>query len=651
MGVIEHHVQENPNSPEFTSGVAVVDRIENGDDAKSDENNNTDDDKAATVEEVAGATTGAEAGKGDDQPVAVVVDQEELKQEIRDRLFEGAPAAEPVAFDKWKKWHVWGAILTTILVITTIIGLSVGLTKARKEDGEDDGSLPTLELIKKKGFVRCAIGWHDELEEDLCKAFAAAVLGNSSAYEVVKIGWGERWPILQNRSVDIVTLMSTLTMDREVHQADSGTGYSFSIPFFYDGAVFGGVPEYVDCADKRNAFFGKCKGVRVCITEGSSTYDVISDFLPDAIFRPSKYEDMIEGLKDSTCNVFVEGSFDVSEHRVRENNFTGDYKVGTNFFSKSPLSTVVREDDQQWADFVNWVIKAFFVAEQQNITDANAEEFMTTDLFGLEYKNMFINAIAAVGNYEQLYTKYFSESVPRGGLNLINNGSTALLYAPPFGTIQKKTVGVVNSTMIENIHERGVLHCGKIQGEVWSELGAAYCDALAASLFKENASKVEFIEISDDEEGLSMLDSGEIDVLSGGRVNLQDDVGGATEAYYGHTFSLPYFYKGNDEIALVTREDDPKWSDFVYWTVAATFYADEYKIKQDFYLDMPKVQVFGSHLEDMFQQAIKAVGNYREMHDAHVGADVDQDARNNQNLNPYTAQIHVPYYDPPKNMG
>mmetsp|Transcript_16351 Transcript_16351/g.22788 ORF Transcript_16351/g.22788 Transcript_16351/m.22788 type:complete len:655 (+) Transcript_16351:97-2061(+) len=654
MGVIEEVEQadENPNSPafrgSFTAGVAFADSTNVVEDEDASKDNNDE----GNVDDVEGEAEDAGEGKDDDdQPVAIAVNQEELKQEIRERLFEGAPAAEPVALDKWKKWHVWGAVLTAVMVTITIVGLIVGLTNARNKDGEDNGSLPTLGSIKKRGYVRCAIGWLNELETDLCKALAAAALGNSSAYEVVEVEWADRWPILANKSVDIVTLLSTLTMDRDVHQAAAKTGFSFSTPLFYDGAIFGGLSTYLECADRRDAFFGVCKGVRVCITEGSSTYNVVSDFLPDSIFRQVKYEDLVKGMKDGTCNVIVETSIDVSLHKVREAGFDDDdYKVGKNYFSKTPLSTVVRQDDQQWADFVNWVIKAFFVAEQQNITNANAQEFMTTDVFGPEYKNMFINAISAVGNYEQLYMKHLDESIPRGGLNVINNGSTALLYAPPFGTIKDETTEVKNSIMIETIQERGVLHCGERKSETWSELGAEYCKALAASLFNGDTSKIKFIEIASDNDGLSMLDSGNIDVLSGGPVNLLGDVGGATELDFGHTFSLPYYYEGNDEIALVTQESDPKWSDFVYWTVAATLYADEYQIKQDFYLDMPVVKVFGPRLEDMFRQTIKAVGNYREMNAKLVDDDVDQGARNEQNLNPYKAQIYVPYYAPP-NMG
>jgi len=653
MGVIEEVEQadENPNSPSFrgsfTAGVAFVDGTNVAEDDDVSEGNNDDDNVAAVEGE---AENGGEEKDDDDQPVAIAVNQEELKQEIRERLFEGAPAAEPVALDKWKKWQVWGAVLTAVMVTITIIGLTVGLTKARNKGGDDDGSLPTLESIKKRGYIRCAIGWQNDMETDLCKALAAAVLGNSSAYEVVEVEWAERWPILANQSVDIVTLLSTLTMDRDVHQANAKTGFTFSTPFLYDGAVFGGISPYLECADQRNAFFGECKGVRVCITEGSSTYKVVSDFLPDSIFRHVKYEGLVKGLEDGICNVIVETSFDVSLHKVREAGFDDDnYTVGKNLFSKTPVSTVVRSDDQQWADFVNWVIKSFFVAEQQNITNENAQEFMTTDLFGPEYENMFINAISAVGNYEQLYMKHFDESIPRGGLNVINNGSTPLLYAPPFGTITEETTEVKYSTTIETIQERGVLHCGKRISETWSELGAEYCKALAASLFNDT-SKVKFIEIASENDGMSMLDSGNIDIFSGGPVNLLGDVGGATELELGHTFSLPYYYERNDEIALVTPESDPKWSDFVYWTVAATLYADEYQIKQAFYLDMPVVKVFGPYLEDMFRQTIQAVGNYREMYNRLIGDDVDQDARNEQNLNPYKGQIYVPYYAPP-NMG
>merc|ERR1712150_263406 len=105
----------------------------------------------------------------------------------------------------------------------------------------------------------------------------------------------------------------------------------------------------------------------------------------------------------------------------------------------------------------------------------------------------------------------------------------------------------------------------------------------------------------------------------------------------GFTFTKPYFYltglqrssktknitnitNGGDELnatsfSMINREDDPQWSDFVYWIISSTFYAEEHSIGQAEYIHMPlKISLFGPEFENMLQEAIKAVGNYGEMY-------------------------------------
>ena len=38
-----------------------------------------------------------------------------------------------------------------------------------------------------------------------------------------------------------------------------------------------------------------------------------------------------------------------------------------------------------------------------------------------------------------------------------------------------------------------------------------------------------------------------------------------------------------DPLALVTRQDDPQWSAYVYWTVSSVFYAEEQNITAGIY--------------------------------------------------------------------
>jgi general L-amino acid transport system substrate-binding protein len=72
-------------------------------------------------------------------------------------------------------------------------------------------------------------------------------------------------------------------------------------------------------------------------------------------------------------------------------------------------------------------------------------------------------------------------------------------------------------------------------------------------------------------------------------------------------------------LAMVTRQDDPQWSQLVYWINAGLFHAEERGISQRTAADeMPLVEILGPLLRNMFRQSVNAVGNYGEVYARHV---------------------------------
>jgi hypothetical protein len=76
-------------------------------------------------------------------------------------------------------------------------------------------------------------------------------------------------------------------MERDVYEPVSQSGFTFSTPFFYTGLTFSGLPEYVDCADKLDSLFGRCRSVRACVIEGTTHQDLLEDLLPGAFVVPT----------------------------------------------------------------------------------------------------------------------------------------------------------------------------------------------------------------------------------------------------------------------------------------------------------------------------------------------------------------------------
>jgi len=314
-------------------------------------------------------------------------------------------------------------------------------------------------------------------------------------------------------------------------------------------------------------------------------------------------------------------------------------------FSKIALTLATREGDHQWSDFMHWILQAVLAAEEQNITKSTADSFPKTVVFGAQYDRMFSNAIGEIGNYGELYEKY-NQDVPRESLNILNNGSTGLVFASAFGPLANaKGPGPVDGSMLDMIVKRGVLRCGITSSsgtDVWKGMDESYCIAIAASLFGGNAtSRITFVNRSIPGEGYELLHNKEVDVLAGVPVTLEADVLEPTTGV-GYSFSTPYFHQIHEQsIAVATRQDDDaQWTSFVKWVVQCTIFAEEHAMTQRRSNELPEVQLFGDQYKEMFRHAISGVGNYREIYERNVGEKQPRQGPNLLNAFPRGPQLH-----------
>ena len=274
---------------------------------------------------------------------------------------------------------------------------------------------------------------------------------------------------------------------------------------------------------------------------------------------------------------------------------------------------------------------------------------MTADTFAesVEFfgKDMFQNALAAVGNYGEIYTRHLVSISPRLEINDINDGeTTGLMYSHPLGKVDMVGPGPINGGVIERILQRGFLRCG-IPGATQDatsdkikrvELDMEFCRALSASVFQRTPDNVSFQSYSDDDDIYLALENGDIDVYAGGEVDVGSDF-----LLSGLSFSNPYFHEGGKAFALVTREAYVQWADFVYWVTMATTFAEENGIAQNTSNEMPLVNLFGTGLERLLRDAILAVGNYDEMYRRVFGQNATRVGLNKLNASPFGPQ-HYP---------
>lgn len=431
-----------------------------------------------------------------------------------------------------------------------------------------------------------------------------------------------------------------------------------------------GVPQFVECGDRGLDSIASCGDMRVCVVANSTHEQKLSSSLPGRqLIAVKSRVDLREGLRKGTCNVIAHEGYNLAESLVREAGYQGPYAVGKTLFSKEPLAMLTAPHDPRFSDFANSVLQSLFVAEAHNITQSTAfDEFDSTLAFGESYTDMFRHAVAAGGNYGELYERFLQPYSPRQGLNRINYGRnditttndttipSGLLYSHPMGRIAESPRWAGET--LSAIARRGVLRCGvrsnrpgfavvEADGSAWG-MEVDYCRAFASTILKGNTDGVVLVEVKDEEDGFAQLASGTLDMLAGAKGTLLNNVH-APGANEGFAFSQPYYYSTNSNsnnntnteageynLCLAVQEDDHLWSSFIYWIAAGIVFAEEHGITQGSSNNMPDVFLFGTDFTYMFQDVILAVGNYGEIYERNLEASIPRAGRNllNGNVGP-----------------
>jgi len=73
-----------------------------------------------------------------------------------------------------------------------------------------------------------------------------------------------------------------------------------------------------------------------------------------------------------------------------------------------------------------------------------------------------------------------------------------------------------------------------------------------------------------------------------------------------------------EPLAIVTREDDAQWTNFVRWVVHGTFFAEEKGFTMNNAAEMPRSNLFGALHRNFLINAVNAVGNYGEIYERNV---------------------------------
>jgi general L-amino acid transport system substrate-binding protein len=314
----------------------------------------------------------------------------------------------------------------------------------------------TLEDVKARGMVNCgsntgltgfgapdADGNYQGFDVDVCKALAAAVLGDQTKVKFVPLTGETRFTSLASGEVDLLVRNSTWTFSR-----DTDLKFDFVAVNYYDGQGF---------MVKKDLGVSSAKeldGATICIQTGTTTELNLADFFKanNIKYTPVNVADDADAERQflaGSCDAYTTDASGLAATRATLPN-PDDFVILPEIISKEPLGPVVRHGDNQWGDIVRWTYFALVAAEEKGITKANIEEIATSTqdpevkrMLGVEGdmgKMMGLDnewakrAIAANGNYGEIFEANIGMSTPiklARGLNALWTQG-GLQYTPPF---------------------------------------------------------------------------------------------------------------------------------------------------------------------------------------------------------------------------
>lgn len=324
-------------------------------------------------------------------------------------------------------------------------GLAVGLSMASYAG--------TLEDVKKRGSLSCGVstglagfsqkdekGAWSGLDVDICRAVAAAVLGDASKVQYKPLTAKERFTALQSGEIDMLSRNTTWT-----HTRDVSLGLNFAGTIYYDGTGFMVLKSLGVKSAK------ELDGANACIQAGTSTELAISDFFREngISYKPVTFDTSDQtraGFESGRCDFLVSDQSQLYALRIGLKDPSAAI-VLPEVISKEPLGPVVRQGDDEWFNIVKWSVNAMLEGEFQGITSKNADAAKTKGtpankrLLGVEGKlgeNLGLSAdwayqiITQVGNYAESFDRNVGAGSPLNisrGLNAQWNQG-GILYSP-----------------------------------------------------------------------------------------------------------------------------------------------------------------------------------------------------------------------------
>ncbi|MGY9052238.1 MAG: amino acid ABC transporter substrate-binding protein, partial [Rhodobacterales bacterium] len=295
----------------------------------------------------------------------------------------------------------------------------------------------TLDDVKAAGELKCGVstglagfaladanGVWDGFDVAVCRAVAAAVLGDGSKVKFVPTTGKTRFTALASGEIDMLARNTTWTFSRDVDLK-----FEFAGVNYYDGQGFM-APKALGVSSAK-----ELDGATVCIQTGTTTELNLADFFRanGISYDPVPIETNSEAQAQylaGACDVYTTDASGLASTRATFES-PDDHMVLPEIVSKEPLGPLVRHGDNNWGDIVRWTLNALITAEELGVTSANVAQHSSEagknpevnrllgtegdlgGMLGLD-KAWASRAIAVNGNYGEIFEKNIGVNTPIG---------------------------------------------------------------------------------------------------------------------------------------------------------------------------------------------------------------------------------------------
>ena len=315
---------------------------------------------------------------------------------------------------------------------------------------------PTIKMIEERGTMLCSghngsyfgfVEVNDKnewrgLDIDLCRAMTTAILGDPNKVQIVPLSWAQRFPALQSGDVDIIIKATGWTMGR-----DTELGLQFSLPYFFGGT------QLMAHSDLGITQATELEGGTICVEAGTTIERIVADYLKTlgvehTMISYEKAAELRTAYLANRCDAFAGWGPNLAVLRATEIDNPDQHIILEDQLSSEPISAAMRQGDEDFVDFTNWMLAALLLAEEHGVTMANVEEMAANppnptvarllgstpgigERLGLR-ETWAREMIATVGNFAEIYDRNLGKDSPykleRGLNNLWSHGG--VLYAP-----------------------------------------------------------------------------------------------------------------------------------------------------------------------------------------------------------------------------